>query len=321
MTRFKTWHLFAICVLSWGTTWHAITYQLGHNTPEVGVALRFALASLIVLALCGANGIRLRFGWRDHALWAFQGVMMFGVSYVCVYHAERHLPSGLVAVGYSAAPLVSGLGALALFGVSVTRRFVAGGLLGLIGVALMFAPEFSKAAAGMASQGHGAGSLGADSSVGIGAALVVSSVLLSVCGSLAATRNRGRNLPFWPSLGFGMGYGALCTAVIALALGHGVKFPALASWWISLVYLAVAGSIVSFACFLTLQDRIGPGPTGSIGVMTPLLAFAMSMAFEDFLPGVVSGLGMLLAVLGNVLMLRKTAPAVAAPSAATAAAE
>ncbi len=325
MTRFKTWHLFAICVLSWGTTWHAITYQLGHNTPEVGVALRFALASLIVLTLCAANRMRLRFGWRDHALLAFQGVMMFGVSYVCVYHAERHLPSGLVAVGYSAAPLISGLGALALFGVPVTRRFVAGGALGLVGVALMFAPEFVKAAAGLASQAHGAGSLGAAASVGVGAALVVGSVLLSVCGSLAATRNRSRNLPFWPSLGFGMGYGALCTAAIALATGQHVALPALASWWVSFVYLAVVGSIVSFACFLTLQDRIGPGPTGSVGVMTPLLALAVSMALEGFRPGVVTGLGVVFAVAGNVLMLRKNAGAAALRSAqtgvATAAAE
>ena len=42
MQRFKTWQLFAICVLVWGTTWHAITYQLGEFPAEVGVALRFA---------------------------------------------------------------------------------------------------------------------------------------------------------------------------------------------------------------------------------------------------------------------------------------
>lgn len=305
MTRFKTWQLFAVCVLSWGTTWHAITYQLGHNTPEVGVALRFGLASLIVLGLCAARGMRLRFPLRDHALLAFQGMLMFGVSYVCVYHAERHLPSGLVAVGYSAAPLISGLGAQALFGLRVSHRFVGGGLLGLVGVALMFWPEFGKAAAGMASQAHGAGSLGAAASVGIGAAFTVAAVLLSTSGSLAATRNRGRGLPFWPSLGFGMGYGALATTVLALAMGHRFALPALASWWISLVYLAVAGSVLSFACYLTLQERLGPGPSGAIGVMTPLLALAVSLAFEGYRPDAITGLGVLLAVAGNVLMLQR----------------
>ena len=44
MHRLKNWQLFAICVLTWGTTWFAITFQLGHVAPEVGVAMRFALA-------------------------------------------------------------------------------------------------------------------------------------------------------------------------------------------------------------------------------------------------------------------------------------
>jgi len=305
MARFKTWQLFAVCVLSWGTTWHAITYQLGHTTPEVGVALRFLLASVLVLGVCAARGMNLRFARRDHLLLAFQGLMMFGVSYVCVYHAERHLPSGLVAVGYSAAPLVAGLGAQALFGLRVTARFVGGGLLGLLGVGLMFWPEFGKAAAGVASQAQGAGALGAESSVAAGAAFTVAAVCLSSCGSLAATRNRVRGLPFWPSLGFGMGYGGLATSLIAAGMGHSFMPPALLSWWASLVYLAVVGTVVSFACYLTIQERLGPGPSGSVGVMTPLLALGMSLLFEGYRPDALTGVGVLLAVAGNVLMLRR----------------
>ena len=56
MHRLKNWQLFAICVLTWGTTWYAITFQLGHTTPEVGVALRFALAGIVILAICVARG-------------------------------------------------------------------------------------------------------------------------------------------------------------------------------------------------------------------------------------------------------------------------
>ena len=99
-----------------------------------------------MLAFCALRGQSLRFPMRDHAMFALQGGFMYGVSYICVYHAEQHVPSGLVAVGYSASPLVSGIGALLLFGVSVTRGFVLGGLLGLAGVALIFWPEFGKAA-------------------------------------------------------------------------------------------------------------------------------------------------------------------------------
>jgi drug/metabolite transporter (DMT)-like permease len=292
MHRLKNWQLFAICVLTWSTTWYAITFQIAHVTPEVSVALRFALAGVTVLLLCVARGEPLRFPWRVHALFALQGSFMYGVSYVCVYHAELYVVSGLVAVGYSASPLIAGIGAHYLYDVRITRRFVAGGVLGLLGVVLIFWPEFRRAAG--------------DHAAALGALFTVGAVLLSSVGSLSASRNRTRQLPFWPALGYGILYGAAVSAMIALAQGHSFAPPALASWWFSLFYLALAGSVLTFACFLTLQERIGPGPTASIGVMTPLLALVVSMAFEGFRPDVLTFAGAALAVAGNVLMLRRT---------------
>jgi len=291
MPRLPIWQLFAACVLVWGTTWHAITYQVGHTPPDVGVALRFALAGGCVLAWCVARGTRLRFTAAEHGLLALQGVFMYGVSYVFVYEAERHLPSGLVAVGYSASPLLTGLGAQWLFGVAVSGRFVAGGLLGLAGVALMFWPEF----------GHAARS----GTTGWGVVCTLAAVGLSAVGSLAASRNRTRGLAFWPALGFGMLYGAAAAALVALVQGHSFVLPVVPSWWVSLLYLALAGSVLTFACYLTLIDRVGPGPSSAIGVMTPLLALGVSMVFEGFRPDGMTFVGAGMAVLGNVLMLRR----------------
>ncbi|MBK6350414.1 MAG: hypothetical protein IPF50_11670, partial [Proteobacteria bacterium] len=94
-------------------------------------------------------------GPAQHAIFALQGGFMYGVSYVCVYHAEQHLVSGLVAVGYSASPLVAGLGARALFGVNLRPRFILGGMLGIAGVALIFWPEFGKASGDRNTLGPG----------------------------------------------------------------------------------------------------------------------------------------------------------------------
>jgi drug/metabolite transporter (DMT)-like permease len=296
VSRFKTWQLFAICVLVWGTTWHAITYQLADLAPELSVALRFALAGASILAFAAWRGERLRFGLAAHAALALQGSFLYGVSYVCVYHAERYVASGLVAVGYSASPLLAGLAASILFGVAIGARFVAGGLLGLAGVALIFWPEIVSPAAG----DRGA----------LGALFTVASVLLSSVGSLTASRNRGIGLPLLPAMGFGMLYGAAAAAVVALALGRGFALPRTPGWWLSLAWLAFAGSALAFACFLTLQDRLGPGPAGTVGVMTPLLALGVSLLFEGFRPDLRTALGAALAMAGNALMLR---PAAAAP--------
>ena len=49
MSRLANWQLFAVCVVVWGTTWYAITWQIADLAPEIGVALRFALAGATVL--------------------------------------------------------------------------------------------------------------------------------------------------------------------------------------------------------------------------------------------------------------------------------
>lgn len=284
-----TWQLFSLAVLIWGTTWHAIVYQLAGTSPEVGVTVRFALAGTICLAWAAWRGDRWRVSRREHGLLAFQGVFMYSVSYLCVYHAEKHVPSGLVAVGYSASPLVNGAISHWIWRTALTRRFIAGGLLGVVGVALIFWPEFGAIAAG--------------GSVALGAAFTVGAVLLASVGSLASSRNQIVGLPFWPALGWGMLYGAALSALVVLATGQDFRLPSAPSWWLSLAYLAVAGSVIAFACYLALQHRIGPGPASMIGVATPVLALVVSAALEDYRPDALAFAGVALAVAGNVLSL------------------
>lgn len=302
MSRLANWQLFAICVLVWSTTWYAITWQVDTVAPELGVALRFALAGTLVLAVAALRGTPLRLAPREHARLAMQGAFMYGVSYVCVYHAERHVVSGLVAVGYSASPLFGALGARWLYGTPLSGRFIAGGLVGLLGVTLVFWPELDKAVPG------------ADTPLGAG--LTVAAVLLAAAGNLSASRNRQHGLPLWPALGFGMLYGALAALVVALVLGRSLVLPTGLAWWTALLYLAIAGSVLTFACYLTLLDRLGAGPAGTVGVMTPLLALVVSLVFEGYRPEWLTFAGAALAVAGNVVMLRPAAPVKAAAAAA-----
>ena len=104
-------------------------------------------------------------------------------------------------------------------------------------------------------------------------------------------------------------WGALASTLLALALGRAFVLPGNAAWWLSLLYLALAGSVLTFACYLTLQDRLGPGPAGTIGVMTPLLALLVSLLFEGYRPEPLTFAGAALALAGNVAMLRPAKPA------------
>ena len=109
-------HLFVACVAIWGSTWLAITFQLGKVAAEASVSYRFMLASLLLFAYCLARRLPLRYPAREHLWIALLGILMFSVSYIFVYYAEEHVVSGLVAVGYSASPLLAMLGMRAFFG-------------------------------------------------------------------------------------------------------------------------------------------------------------------------------------------------------------
>ena len=102
--------LFFVPVLIWGSTWLAITLQLGVVAPEVSVTYRFALASLLLAVGCVATGRSLRFKLRDHGFLAGVGLLMICVNYILIYRAERFVASGLVAVVYSTIVFMTPIG-------------------------------------------------------------------------------------------------------------------------------------------------------------------------------------------------------------------
>jgi drug/metabolite transporter (DMT)-like permease len=282
--------LFAACVAIWGSTWLAITFQLGTVAPEASVFYRFLLAAILLFAYCLARGLPLRYTARQHAWIALQGVLMFSVSYVCVYYAEQHVVSGLVAVGYSASPLLNMLGLRLFFGTAMTARVATGAALGIAGILLVFWPEFA--------------SVRVDGSVSLGAAFTVASVVLSALASMAAHRNQGAGLPIWQTMAWGMLYGSMFTLCLALALGRPLGFEVTAGYIVSLLYLSVLGSILAFGAFLTLLSRVGAARAGYVGVMVPIAALVVSGLFEGFRWQALTLVGVAVSVAGNVIILR-----------------
>jgi len=282
--------LFVACVAIWGSTWLAITFQLGHVAPEASVAYRYALAAALLFAYCRLRRLPLAFPAKQHAWIALFGVLMFSVSYILVYYAEQLIVSGVVAVGYSASPLLSMLLMWAFYRVPMTARVAAGSLLGVAGITLVFWQEIAR--------------LGWGGATALGATYTVVAVLVSALGSIAAHRNNQAGLPLWQTMAWGMLYGAAFSLAVTLALGRPLTFDPSWPYVISLVYLAVLGSILAFGSYLTLLERIGPARSGYIGVMVPIVALLVSAAFEHFQWHAPTFVGIAISVAGNVIILR-----------------
>jgi drug/metabolite transporter (DMT)-like permease len=283
--------LFVAAVAIWGSTWLAITFQLGRVAPEASVFYRFLLGSLMIFAYCGARGLPLAYKARDHAWTALQGVLMFSVSYIFVYYAEQHVVSGLVAVGYSASPLLGLIGLRVFFRTPMTRPLIVGSILGIIGIALVFLPEFSK--------------LRGDRETALGATYTVIAVVVSALGAIVAQRNQQAHLPLWQTMAWGMLYGSLFSLAVALGVGESLGFEPSAPYILSLLYLTVFGSIIAFGAYLTLLKRIGAARAGYIGVMVPIVALVISAAFESFRWHPLTWVGIAVSVAGNVIILRR----------------
>ncbi len=294
-------HLFAACVAVWGTTWLAITFQLGRVPPEASVAWRFGIASLLAVGLCAARGHPLRFGPAVHGLLASLGLSMFCLSYLFVYHAETILVSGLVAVGYSMTPLVNMAVSRAAFGTRGSWRLAAGGLFGIAGVALVFWPELAR------FEGGGRAALGV--------ALTAAAVLSSSLGNVFATLLERRGVNVWQKMAWGMAYGAAACLLAAVLRGRPLAFEWTVRYVGSLLYLAVLGSVFTFAAYLTLLERAGATRAGYVGVMVPIVALAVSGAFEGLAWGPLTVAGVAVAVAGNVLVLRRAEEASGQPRA------
>ena len=286
----STAQLFAACVAIWGSTWLAITFQLGRVAAEASVFYRFLLASVLIFAWSAVRRVPLRITRTQHMWIALQGLFMFSASYLCVYYAEEHVVSGLVAVGYSASPLLAMLGMRAFFGTPMTPPVIAGSVLGIAGISLVYWPELAHWKRG--------------TDAALGAAFTLLAVVLSSMGSLVAHRNHQHEYRLWPSMAWGMLYGSLLSLAVALALGRPLSFEASAPYVLSLLYLSVLGSIVTFAAYLTVMKRVGAARAGYIGVMTPVVALVISAFFEGFRWHALTFAGIAVTVLGNVVILR-----------------
>ncbi|HUN67507.1 MAG TPA: DMT family transporter [Burkholderiales bacterium] len=282
--------LFAGCVAIWSTTWLAITWQIGPVAPEISVAWRFLLAASIIAAWCRLRSLPLRFRPAEHAVFALMGVTLYSVGYIFIYHAERYIVSGLVALGYSASPLLSMIGMRVAFRQPVTARMVIGSLLGLAGIALVFWPEFDR--------------LAESRDVARGALFTVLAVLITTAGGLVAHRNHQRRLHGLPTMAWSMGYGGACALAVALALGRPVAFDFSAPYVLSLLYLTLLGTIATFGAWLALLGRIGPARASYVGVMVPIVALMISTLFEGLAWHPLTVLGIAVSVGGNVLVLR-----------------
>lgn len=285
--------LFVTTVIIWGSTWYAIVFQIGVVDPGVSLSYRYAIAAALAFAWCIARRKSLRFGWDEHRYFISLGLLLFGFNYLSAYHAQIYISSALNAIGFSAMIWMNIVNARLVFGTRVAGATYIGGALGMAGIVIIFWPAV--------------GSLSLSDNVLIGAFFSLLGALIASFGNMVSQAAQRRHIPVMQANAWGMLYGALLNGGLALAQGKVFNFDPSPSYVGSLLFLAVFGSVVAFACYLTLLGRVGLERAGYAAVMVPVVALILSALFEGLRLEPHILVGMALALVGNFFILVRTA--------------
>ncbi len=279
-----------ICTLAWGTTWYAITLQLGVVDPVISIVYRFALAAALLFAWCLARGETLSLTRAQHSATFGVGLFTFAMDYAFVYWAEERVTSAVVAVVFAALAFFN----LLAFRIAFSQRasLLAWGAagLGILGVALLSLEEIASA--------H----MGARAFTGIG--LTLAAVVGAAIGNVFARRGEIAGAGVAAATAWAMFYGAATLAIFALVSGRAWTFEPSWSYALSLLHLAINGSVVAFLLYYGLARRRGYATASYISALTPPVAMLVSAVFEAKTWGLVAMCGVALVLAGQWLLLR-----------------
>ena len=283
--------LYASAVLIWGSTWIAITFQLGTVAEEVSVAYRFSLGSISLFIYAAITGRRTRIPLESYGLVALMGILMYSGSYMIVYHATSYITSGLLAVVFSLIVVSNALFERIFFRKPLEGRMMLASVLGIGGIALLFSPEVSTFNL-------------ADQTI-IGVMLAMVGVVIASLGNMAAIVNTTRDLPVIAVNAHAMAWGGVSSLVVALLLGRSINFSFEPAYVASLLYLAVFGSAIAFGAYLALIRIIGSARAAYTSVLFPIVALSISTIFEGYQWSTLAVAGIALICAGNWLALTK----------------
>ncbi|MYN43742.1 EamA family transporter [Pseudoduganella sp. FT93W] len=292
--------LFLIACLIWGSTFFAITLQLGDVPPAVSVVYRFALSAAVLFAWCLARGDRLRMPWRVQRWMLLQGCATFGISYICTYTSEQYLVSGLVAVLFALMVFWNPILNRIFLGAPLGWRTWSAGAVAIAGVSLLFYQSIGEAWAEIRSGGNGHFLLGL--------VLALTATIASSVGNVVVIKVREQSPNVLLTMAWSMLWGSLLVALWVLASGQSFRLPHGLPYWGGLLYLSLFGSVIAFAAYFTLIHRIGSHKAVYIGVVTPVISVLLSIQLEHYRPGPLEWLGMILCISSVAWALKTDSP-------------
>ena len=283
--------LYFVVLLAWGSSWFAISFQLGDVAPQVSIVWRFLLASIILFIWCYFRGLKLSFPWQDHLSWVLLGFFLFCINYICAYFGTFYLASGLVCLIFSTLTLFTVFNGFIFFKKPIRLPILVGAVVGIAGLSIIFSNEISSTDWSL------------ESGVVKGFLWMLLATFFASIGMLLSGQFQARKIPLVQSNAFSMLYGSLILVSYITVSEVSFSFNTSYSYVLSLVYLALIASVIGFGVYLKLVGNIGADKASYVNIFTPTIALFLSTLFENYEWSWVGLIGVLLIIIGNIIVL------------------
>ncbi len=266
--------VFALVVLVGGSNFVGVRFSNRELPPFFGAGIRFVGASLLLLVLTRAMGLSLPRGRPLAGALAF-GTVNFGVTYALTYWALQTAPAALAATFVALAPLLTFIGAVMLGDERFRWRGIAGGVIALAGIAVIFIDQIRVVPAAVV------------------AALVLQAVAVAAATIWAKRLPRAHPVA---TNAVAMAPGALLLLGLAAVAHETVAAPLRMETWLAVGYLIVSSAVL-FVGFFYVIRRWTASASSYATVLFPLVALTVGaiLAGEGVSWSFIAGTGLVIA--------------------------
>ena len=285
---------FAIVYIVWGSTYFFIQIAVKDFPPFILGALRFIIAGVLMVAWCIYKGENI-FAAKGIKHAAISGILMLFCGNGIIIWVEQSMPSAMVAIMVSSAPLWFVLLDKPKWSENLrSKSIIAGMLIGLAGVILLFSEQVSEAL-----------SLQGSESVKMSSMIMLVIAAITWSGGSLYSKYKSSEDPIivtstWQMIAAGI---AFLPGIIIRDEFNGFQWKDVSGdAWMAVIYLVVLGSIAGFSAYVWLLKERPAMQVSTYAYVNPVVAVLLGVFFANEQISSIQVIGLII-ILGSVFMI------------------
>jgi drug/metabolite transporter (DMT)-like permease len=288
--------LFIFSILAFSSSWFIIKKQVSTSGTLWPLSLRFLCGSFFLLIYALFSKKKLNISFTKHKRIILQSFLLFSINFIAIYEAAKYLYSGINSLVCATVVMFNIINISVLYKKKIDISFVVSGSLGLVGLSIIIFIDYYNTNTNNINY----------TDFLIGTALGLIGAYITSCGQVFTTNLLKNGISVIQLNVFGMLYGSIIVAAIALiAEKESLLIQTSLNDISYLLYIALIPTAAGFVFYTKLIKRIGAQKGGYVFIFVPLVAIFISNLVENYIFNPLSCFGIALIILGQVLSSKK----------------